>query len=111
MAYTMSCIVTNRQPARHMFFTKRIAVHLSVFQEMCYLTQGITEVPGLELRKHLFTHFRYLQTTPFPIRIMVTYLTNARNVEWSNLIHALFDVKRTALVQTLHGVIPTQVGL
>jgi len=36
----MFCIVTNRQPARHMCFAKRIAVHLSVFPRDVLLDAG-----------------------------------------------------------------------
>jgi len=40
MAYTMFCIVTNRQPSRHKCFAKKIAVRLSIFPRDVLLDAG-----------------------------------------------------------------------
>jgi len=42
---------------------------------------------------------------------MVTKVTAAKNVAWSNLVHTILDVQRAELVQSNNGIIPTQVEL
>ena len=69
---------------------------------MCYLTQGMLEVSGRELRKHLFTHFQFLQAN---------FSDEDHGDQSRKLGHARLDVQRAALVQTIHSIIPTQVGL
>jgi len=58
------------------------------FQVMCYLTQGITEVFGRELRNQLFTHFRSLQATTFPTSIMLSKVANWATLSCTfNVLH------------------------
>jgi len=59
MACTMFCIVTNRQPANHTCFAKRIAVHLPVFPRDVLLEPRDHGIVRTRITKQ-FSH-------PFPI--------------------------------------------